>query len=304
MVLPRGSESWRKLSRFRRQTQVKPMAAEVLEPRCLMTDPTGTLAVADAAPLTGDVVIGPDLWDDAGLTLQQVGDRLHVFLAGTQLDMIPPLSVEEAAGVFLIEQTRESFDWIYSLANSARPPYDGVVGLLQMVGFTQTLDTGANLDLIILKRSSFDFDEWLDYLISPGSALTSDDDNTDEPSSSATNPSTNPATAMVESPDDTSVIPNDSGEVFDTSLPGDVLLIDQKNTTVGIEDREWAEFDTASSDSAFGELIDYESEGGGDSAASDDINSADIGEGLELDAVLGDELVASLAEPLLSDERF
>ena len=33
MVLSRGSESWRRMSRFRRQSLVKPLAAEVLEPR-------------------------------------------------------------------------------------------------------------------------------------------------------------------------------------------------------------------------------------------------------------------------------
>ena len=61
MVLPRGSESWRRMSRFRRQSLVKPLAAEVLEPRCLMTDATGTLAAADAAPLTGAVVVDASL---------------------------------------------------------------------------------------------------------------------------------------------------------------------------------------------------------------------------------------------------
>ena len=79
MVLPRGSESWRRMSRFRRQSLVKPLAAEVLEPRCLMTEATGTLAAADAAPLTGAVVVDASRWDDAGLTLQQIGDLLHVF---------------------------------------------------------------------------------------------------------------------------------------------------------------------------------------------------------------------------------
>ena len=77
--------------------------------------------------------------------------------------------------------------------------------------------------------------------------------------------------------------------------------------TVGIEDRELAEFDTASSDSAFGELADSEPEDGegpetladgGDLAANDDTNSADVGEGLDLNAALSDELLASLAEPL------
>ena len=66
MSFNRGMESWRRLSRFRRKSWVTPIEAEVLEPRCLMTDATGTLA-ADldpaeaAAPLTDDVVIGPDL---------------------------------------------------------------------------------------------------------------------------------------------------------------------------------------------------------------------------------------------------
>lgn len=126
----------------------------------------------------------------------------------------------------------------------------------------------------------------------------------DPPSDSgAGTPSEDTLDADLET-DDTSVIPNDGGDVFGSSSLGDVLLIGQGIATVVIEDREWAEFDTASSDSAFGELIDYESESGGDPAASDDINSADIGEGLELDSALSDEILASLAEPLLSDERF
>ena len=104
--------------------------------------------------------------------------------------------------------------------------------------------------------------------------------------------------------DGDSVIPNDNGDISDSPSPGDILLIGQGIATVGIEDREWAEFDAASSDSAFDELANSKSEGGGDPAAIGDINSTDIGEGLELDSVLSDELVASLAEPLLSDERF
>lgn len=44
MVLPRESEPWRRMSRFRRQSQMKPLAAEVLGPRCSTTEATGTLA--------------------------------------------------------------------------------------------------------------------------------------------------------------------------------------------------------------------------------------------------------------------
>ncbi len=94
MVLPRGSESWRRSSRFRRQSLVKPMAAEVLEPRCLMTEATGTLAAVDAAPLNGDVVIGPDLWDDAGLTLLRDGDLVHLVRTGTTHDVTAPFAVD------------------------------------------------------------------------------------------------------------------------------------------------------------------------------------------------------------------
>ena len=72
MVLPRGSESWRRMSRFRRQSLVKPLAAEVLEPRCLMTEATGTLAAADAAPLTNVVFVPGSLWDHAGFGSRRV----------------------------------------------------------------------------------------------------------------------------------------------------------------------------------------------------------------------------------------
>ncbi len=102
MVLPRGSESWRRMSRFRRQSLVKPLAAEVLEPRCLMTEATGTLAAADAAPLTGAVVVDASLWDDAGLTLQQIGDLLHVFRTDTQTDVITPMLASQITSLNII----------------------------------------------------------------------------------------------------------------------------------------------------------------------------------------------------------
>ena len=66
-----------------------------------------------------------------------------------------------------------------------------------------------------------------------------------------------------------------------------------------------AEFDTASSDSAFGELADSEPEDGegpetladdGDLAANDDFNFTDVGEGLELDAALSDDFLKALGE--------
>ena len=85
-----------------------------------------------------------------------------------------------------------------------------------------------------------------------------------------------------------------------SASPGDDLLIGQGIATVGIEDREFVELDTASSDSAFGELADSEPEDGDALAANGDTNSADVGEGLELDAALSDELLASLTQNLRS----
>ncbi len=107
MSFNRGSESWRRMSRFRRRSLVRPIEAEVLEPRCLLTDATGTLgsdtAPADAAaPLTGDVVIGPDLWDDAGLTLLRDGDLVHVVRTGTARDVIAPFAAD-APGRLIIQ---------------------------------------------------------------------------------------------------------------------------------------------------------------------------------------------------------
>ena len=125
MVLPRGSESWRRMSRFRRQSLVKPLAAEVLEPRCLMTEATGTLAAVDAAPLTGAVVVDGSVWDDAGLTLRQLGDLLHVFRTGTQIDVITPMLAREITSLIIIGRANVpdlltidvSFGW--SLTNGA-----------------------------------------------------------------------------------------------------------------------------------------------------------------------------------------
>ena len=65
-----------------------------------------------------------------------------------------------------------------------------------------------------------------------------------------------------------------------------------------------AEFDTASSDSAFGELADSEPEDGDALAANGDTNSADMGEGLGLDAALSDELLTSLAMTLPPNASF
>lgn len=86
-----------------------------------------------------------------------------------------------------------------------------------------------------------------------------------------------------------------------------MLLIGQGIATVWIEVRKLAEFDTASSYSAFGELADSEpkdGEGpngktladGSDLAANDDFNFTDVGEGLELDDALSDDFLKALGE--------
>ena len=270
MVLPRGSESWRRMSRFRRQSLVKPLAAEVLEPRCLMTEATGTLTAADATPLTGAVVIGPDLWDDAGLTLQQIGDLLHVFRVGTQINVVPPFVLEKTAAVFLIDPSREDYDWLLALPIFAHPPSDVGSGSVCCVGIAKLHSTGMNIDLLMIPRLGFSLDEWENQFWKY------------------------PVTDDFAS--DNNVFPNNGGDLSLWASQDDVLLIGQGIAAVGIEDRELAELDTASSDSAFGELADSEPEDGGGLAANGDTNSADLGDELKLEAALSDELLASLAE--------
>ena len=167
MVLPRGSESWRRMSRFRRQSLVKPLAAEVLEPRCLMTEATGMLAAADAAPLTGAVVVDASLWDDAGLTLQQVGDLLHVFRTDTQNDVIRPLLASQTLDVFIISFDLESDMSGYAVfpfveARTALEPArlsGRSIGLwFQSVIFHDSGETGS---LVIACWEKYLVDEWM-----------------------------------------------------------------------------------------------------------------------------------------------
>ena len=125
MSLHRHNEPCLRMSRFRRKSLVKNLAAEVLEPRCLMTEATGTLTAVDAAPLTGAVVVDASLWDDAGLTLRQLGDLLHVFRTGTQIDVITPMLAREITSLIIIGRDNVadlltidvSFGW--SLSNGA-----------------------------------------------------------------------------------------------------------------------------------------------------------------------------------------
>ena len=563
MVLPRGSASWRRMSRFRRQSLVKPLAAEVLEPRCLMTEATAlgaglpTPPLADAAPLTGAVVVDASLWDDAGLTLLRVADLVHVVRTGTTQDVIAPFA-SDAPGKLIIhgrddvrdvltidvsaladaariapessvafrneiafdggegaaldelrfvgslagflniqigaasnhewsyggfhyqsdfaenegivtnhsylsfrqfEQIVENFDAAlgaatfvtfdglenddvqisdleniasekqnFLIANSTRqidfqvPAFaivDGGEGddlltvtrgspksRLQilggdgndcLIGSDQTDDLdGGNGDDTLLgglgddRLDGGDGNDLLDggdgydrfaqnYWSSPGShfvlgpnsligldtdqlinietvyafvsthsifdasafpgpvSLWGDSDEITLIGSAfddfltvlghnnlliggggndwlwENDPQTNnldggagidTINGVADSGDDASLIPNDSGDLSDSLSPGDVLLIGQGIATVGIEDRELAEFDTTRSDSAFGELADSEPEDSDALAANGDTSSADMGDGLELDAALSDELLASLAETLPPNASF
>ena len=105
------------------------------------------------------------------------------------------------------------------------------------------------------------------------------------------------------------------GEAFDVSDDGskqwlspsasNMLLIGQGIATVGIEDREWADLDTASSEAASGGLDDTTREDGegpqtpadgGELATNSDTTSANLGQGLELDAALSNAFFASLTK--------
>lgn len=66
MVWKRGLESWRRMSRFRRNSQVKPMAAEVLEPRCVLTTVSG-FEISDGIEV---LEIAASQWTNAGLTVR------------------------------------------------------------------------------------------------------------------------------------------------------------------------------------------------------------------------------------------
>ncbi|MBC7818986.1 MAG: hypothetical protein IAG10_19020 [Planctomycetaceae bacterium] len=73
------------------------LAAEVLEPRCLLTDATG-LAADDGG---GDILVDASQWDDAGLTLLRDGDLVHLVRTGTRQDVIAPFAAD-ALGQLII----------------------------------------------------------------------------------------------------------------------------------------------------------------------------------------------------------
>ena len=66
------------------------LAAEVLEPRCLLTDTMG-LAADDGG---GDILVDASQWDDSGLTLRRAGDLVHLVRTGTTQDVIAPFAAD------------------------------------------------------------------------------------------------------------------------------------------------------------------------------------------------------------------
>ncbi len=85
------------------------LAAEVLEPRCLLTDATG-LVTED---VNGDILVDASQWDDAGLTLLRDGDLVHLVRTGTTQDVITPFAADAAHTLFL--QTPDDWNEIRSL---------------------------------------------------------------------------------------------------------------------------------------------------------------------------------------------
>lgn len=127
------------------------LAAEVLEPRCLMTNSTGLdgATVAPSADDTADpvtsevstnaeptrpagvttILVDASLWDDRGLTVLQVDDWVHVVRTGTDLDVVPPIPVAEPVQLML--QGRDNASDVLALQVFTRNivvQFDGGIG--------------------------------------------------------------------------------------------------------------------------------------------------------------------------------
>ena len=97
----RWRDSW-KLNSSGRRVKLKPyFAAELLEPRCLLTDGTAVglpgIEVPDNA-----VVIDASQWTDDGLTLRQIDGMIHVFQTDTGVDVIDPISADQTTSIWII----------------------------------------------------------------------------------------------------------------------------------------------------------------------------------------------------------
>ena len=96
------------------------LAAEVLEPRCLLTDATG-LAADDGG---GDILVDASQWDDAGLTLLRDGDLVHLVRTGTTQDVIAPFAAD-ARGKLIIQGRDDASDVLtIDVSGMTRPADD------------------------------------------------------------------------------------------------------------------------------------------------------------------------------------
>lgn len=131
------------------------LTAEILEPRCLMTesavidgesltpaaDNAGTSVGWDSIPtgLTGrdrvptyeptSILVDASLWDDRGLTVLQVDDWVHVVHTGTDIDVISPLPAAERANLIL--QGRDNVPDVLTLQRysaNLNVQFDGGIG--------------------------------------------------------------------------------------------------------------------------------------------------------------------------------
>ena len=99
MSFNRGTESWRRLSRFRRKSWVTPIEAEVLEPRCLLSHTTPHLPEYRVS-LTDDFITGrPDLLNDAGLSVHRIGEYWEIVRTDSQALFMPPFLASMTAGM-------------------------------------------------------------------------------------------------------------------------------------------------------------------------------------------------------------
>lgn len=148
-----GQDGWQrsKLSRRRRANgrylaaKGLRLTAEILEPRCLLTesavlDDAQADATVDDIAVTTDtevantagvttIVVDASLWDDRGLTVLQVDDWVHIVRTGTDLDVIPPLPASESAR--LIFQGRDNASdvlTLHSIWAKITIEFDGGIG--------------------------------------------------------------------------------------------------------------------------------------------------------------------------------
>ncbi len=91
-----------------RRVKLKPfLAAELLEPRCLLTD-GATVGLPGIELPAGVVVVEASQWDDSGLTLRQIEGMIHVQRTGTEIDVIEPLPADSTGPIWIVGRDNAS----------------------------------------------------------------------------------------------------------------------------------------------------------------------------------------------------